>query len=68
MSSEMTRREALKRAAWILGGTVSAPTIRRVHGELFLPESVDHLHGTNGARCRFRRAGDAAAKPLIQCR
>ena len=27
MSSEMTRREALKRAAWILGGTVSAPTI-----------------------------------------
>ena len=27
MSSEITRREALKRAAWILGGTVSAPTI-----------------------------------------
>ena len=27
MASEMTRREALKRAAWILGGTVSAPTI-----------------------------------------
>ncbi len=27
MSSDITRREALKRAAWILGGTVSAPTI-----------------------------------------
>ncbi len=27
MSSVVTRREALKRAAWILGGTVSAPTI-----------------------------------------
>lgn len=27
MGSEITRREALKRAAWILGGTVSAPTI-----------------------------------------
>ena len=27
MSSEITRREALKRAAWILGGTLSAPTI-----------------------------------------
>ena len=27
MGSIITRREALKRAAWILGGTVSAPTI-----------------------------------------
>lgn len=27
MGSDITRREALKRAAWILGGTVSAPTI-----------------------------------------
>jgi gluconate 2-dehydrogenase gamma chain len=27
MGSTITRREALKRAAWILGGTVSAPTI-----------------------------------------
>jgi gluconate 2-dehydrogenase gamma chain len=27
MGSTVTRREALKRAAWILGGTVSAPTI-----------------------------------------
>jgi hypothetical protein len=27
MSSDISRREALKRAAWILGGTVSAPTI-----------------------------------------
>jgi gluconate 2-dehydrogenase gamma chain len=27
MSSEITRREALKRAAWMLGGTLSAPTI-----------------------------------------
>jgi gluconate 2-dehydrogenase gamma chain len=27
MGSAITRREALKRAAWILGGTVSAPTI-----------------------------------------
>ena len=27
MGSEITRRQALKRAAWILGGTVSAPTI-----------------------------------------
>jgi gluconate 2-dehydrogenase gamma chain len=27
MSTTITRREALKRAAWILGGTVSAPTI-----------------------------------------
>lgn len=27
MSNDISRREALKRAAWILGGTVSAPTI-----------------------------------------
>lgn len=27
MSSDITRREALRRAAWILGGTLSAPTI-----------------------------------------
>lgn len=27
MGSDITRREALKRAAWILGGTISAPTI-----------------------------------------
>jgi hypothetical protein len=27
LGSEITRREALKRAAWMLGGTVSAPTI-----------------------------------------
>lgn len=27
MSDDITRREALKRAAWILGGTLSAPTI-----------------------------------------
>jgi hypothetical protein len=27
MGNEITRREALKRAAWFLGGTVSAPTI-----------------------------------------
>ena len=27
MGSDISRREALKRAAWILGGTVSAPTI-----------------------------------------
>ena len=27
MNSEITRREALRRAAWLLGGTVSAPTI-----------------------------------------
>jgi len=27
MGRDITRREALKRAAWILGGTVSAPTI-----------------------------------------
>jgi hypothetical protein len=27
MTSDITRREALKRAAWILGGTLSAPTI-----------------------------------------
>jgi hypothetical protein len=27
MSSDLSRRDALKRAAWLLGGTVSAPTI-----------------------------------------
>jgi hypothetical protein len=27
MSSDITRREALRRAAWVLGGTLSAPTI-----------------------------------------
>ena len=27
MGNEITRREALKRAAWLLGGTLSAPTI-----------------------------------------
>jgi hypothetical protein len=27
MSNEITRREVLKRAAWVLGGTLSAPTI-----------------------------------------
>lgn len=30
MSDDITRREALKRAAWILGGTLSAPTILAV--------------------------------------
>ena len=47
MSSDITRREALKRAAWILGGTVSAPTIlgvlagcRAEHTKTFTPHTL----------------------------
>ena len=47
MSSDITRREALKRAAWILGGTVSAPTIlgvlagcRAEHTGTFTPRTL----------------------------
>jgi hypothetical protein len=41
MSSEITRREALKRAAWILGGTLSAPTILGVLSGCAEERSVD---------------------------
>ena len=48
MSSTITRREALKRAAWILGGTVSAPTIlgvlagcRAERTKTFTPRTLD---------------------------
>ena len=47
MGSDITRREALKRAAWILGGTVSAPTILGVlagcqaeHKTVFTPRTL----------------------------
>ena len=51
MSTDITRRAALQRAAWLLGGTISAPTILGV------------LAGCDRAASDAPKAGAAAAAP-----
>lgn len=54
MTSDITRREALKRAAWLLGGTLSAPTIlgvlagcRADRNTVWVPRTLTpHQHDT----------------------
>ncbi|HYN82552.1 MAG TPA: hypothetical protein VES88_13710 [Gemmatimonadaceae bacterium] len=50
MTTEMTRREALERAAWLLGE----------------PESLDYLYGAHGAADRSRNASTEASQSLMR--
>ena len=52
MTNEMTRREAVERAACLPG----------------LPDFPDYPHGAHGAGGRFRNAGTEASQSLIRSR
>jgi hypothetical protein len=52
MTTEMTRREALGRAAWLLG----------------VRESLHYLYGAHGTGDRSRNAGTEALPSLISAR
>lgn len=71
MTSAISRREALQRAVWLLGGTLSAPTILGVRGYGYqggagcLPESLRYVPGARCSRGGFRSARAAAPQPVI---